>query len=63
MVILDVHQGHPDDALRKEFDARMSQALLDLFENLGPDPETGVRILLSPGLKQKLRRSAERLVT
>ncbi len=60
MVILDVHQGHPDDALRKEFDARMSQALLDFFENLGPDLD-GITMKLHPGLKQKLEESIKHL--
>ncbi len=62
LVILDVHAGHHDDALKNEFDARMSQALLDLFENLGPDPETGITLKLHPGLKRKLQKSAEHLV-
>ncbi len=60
LVVLDVHEGHYDPDLTREFDARMSRAFLNLFENLGPDSD-GVRIVLHPGLKEKLEESAGHL--
>ncbi len=57
---LDLDKGHRDPDLKREFDARMSEAFLSFFQNLGPDPN-GTRIVLHPGLKKKLRDSAEHL--
>ncbi len=59
LLLLDLDAGHRDDDLKREFDARMSKAFLDLFENLGPDPN-GTKMVLSPGLKRKLEESAYR---
>lgn len=60
LIVIDVHKGHVDVDLKKEFDARMSQAFLDFFENLSPGPD-GIRIRLSGGLKQQLRKAADHL--
>ncbi len=60
LVVLDVHQDHYDEDLRREYDGRVSAALLGLFENLGPDSD-GVRVVLHPGLKKKLEESAGHL--
>ncbi len=60
-MLLDLDAGHRDDDLKKEFDARMSIAFLDLFENLGPDAD-GITLKLSPGLERALRRSADHIL-